>query len=69
MQSAVVVGLLAFQGILAAAIVADPMTLGIPPTAIAWAAILNVGVGILLNQLKALGGGTVALGTKAPNVD
>ena len=50
-----VLGLLTFQGMLAAVVVAKPEALGIPPIALNWLVILNVGVGILLNQLKSLG--------------
>lgn len=49
-----VTGLLVFQGMLAAAVI-KPEGLGLPAVAIAWMAVLNIGCGILLNQLKALG--------------
>jgi len=46
--------LLVLQGVLAAIILATPASLGLPPTAIAWGAIINVGVGIALNRLPTL---------------
>lgn len=52
-----VVLLMLFQTVLAAAIAAEPGSLGVPAVAVAWMAIANVGVGVLLNQLRRLGGG------------
>ena len=52
MQRAIVIGCLVFQGLLAAVVVAEPGSLGIPPVVVAWGSILNVGIGVLLNQLN-----------------
>ena len=48
------IALLCFQAMLAAAIIA-PADLGLTHQAIAWMSVINVGVGVLLNQLRALG--------------
>ena len=52
MHRYLVIGLLAFQGMLAFAVVAAPGSLGLPPVVVAWMAVLNIGVGIALNQLN-----------------
>lgn len=54
----IVIVLLTFQAVLAASVATDAGTLGLPKVAIAWMGIANVGVGVLLNQLRRLGGGT-----------
>lgn len=50
-----VVGLIVFQAMLATIVVANPESLGIPQITLNWLMIVNVGVGVLLNQLKSLG--------------
>lgn len=50
-QKLIALVLLMAQAVLAAIIVATPGSLGIPPVAIAWAAVANVGVGVWLNGL------------------
>lgn len=60
------IGLLVFQGMLAAAIIA-PQDLGLNHQVIAWMSVFNVGVGVLLNQLKSLGSSQpTPPATKAP---
>lgn len=54
-NAALVISLLVFQAMLAVVVVAKPESLGIHPVVLNWLAILNVGIGALLNQLKALG--------------
>lgn len=53
-QKIAVFVLLVFQGMLAAIIVADAEALGLNKVIISWMSVFNVGVGIALNQLKAL---------------
>ena len=50
-----VISLVVFQGMLAIIVVGSPEDLGIPPVLLNWLAVCNVGVGLLLNQLKSLG--------------
>ena len=50
-----VLGLLVFQAMLAVIVVGKPEDLGIPHVVLNWLVIVNVGVGVLLNQIKALG--------------
>lgn len=54
-ETVAVIVLLVFQAMLAVVVVASPESLGLNPIVLNWLAILNVGVGALLNQLKALG--------------
>lgn len=59
-SSLLVVVLLVFQAMLATAVASPDMgaQLGLTPQIAAWMAIANVGVGVLLNQLRSLGSGT-----------
>ena len=54
-QNWVMVGFISFSAMLAALIVGEPDSLGISETAIAWLAIVNVGVVAVANQIKAMG--------------
>lgn len=56
-DTVVVLLLLSAQAVLAAIIAADPATLGLNPRIVAWLAVFNVPIGIILNQLKAVGDG------------
>lgn len=47
--------LIIFQGMLAVIVVTEPEQLGLSRLVVTWMSIINVGVGIALNQLKALG--------------
>lgn len=51
-----VIGLLVFQAMLAVVVVASPESLGLNGVVVNWLAVLNVGCGVLLNQLRRLGG-------------
>ena len=50
-----VIFLIVFQAMLATIVVGNPEDLGIPHVLLNWLMIINVGVGVLLNQLKSLG--------------
>ena len=51
----ITIALIVFQAMLAVIVVARPEDLGLPRLTLNWLVIINVGVGVLLNQLKALG--------------
>ena len=55
-NGAIVLALLAFQGMLAVVTVGGPESFGLNQIVVNWLTVLNVGVGIVLNQLKSLGG-------------
>lgn len=50
----VIVALVVFQAVIAAAVL-NPENLGISPLVLAWMAVINVGIGVLLNRLQTLG--------------
>lgn len=50
-----VIGLLTFQAMVAAIVVGSPEELGLPKIVLNWLVIINVGIAVLLNQIKALG--------------
>ena len=54
-HNATMVLALMFAAMLTAVLAAPPGTLGIPAVALAWLAIVNVGVIVAVNQLPALG--------------
>lgn len=54
-QTVVVIALLTLQAMLAVMVVATPETFGLNSVILNYLAVLNVGIGVLLNQLKALG--------------
>ena len=47
--------LIAIQAMLAVIVVARPETLGLSPITVTWLSILNVGIGVGLNQLRKFG--------------
>ena len=47
--------LIAIQAMLAVIVVARPETLGLSPITVTWLSIINVGVGVFLNQLEKFG--------------
>lgn len=54
-QDYVMVGIVVLETMLAAVINAEPGKLGVPPLVLGWLAIINVGLVVAANQLKALG--------------
>lgn len=54
-QTVLVVALLTLQGMLAVMVISTPEAFGLTPVVLNYLAVINVGIGVLLNQLKALG--------------
>ena len=54
LNDGIVLALVVFQAVIAAAVL-NPENLGLPSLALAWMAVANVGVGVLLNRLSTIG--------------
>ena len=55
-STALVIGLITFQAMLAVVVIASPESLGLTPVIVNWMAVINVGCGVFLNQIERLGG-------------
>ncbi len=54
LNDGIVLALIVFQAMIAASVL-NPENLGLPPMVLAWMAVANVGVGVLLNRLSTIG--------------